>query len=267
MKSEVFMLNRGIIKHFIFTWQCLAIFLVFPLWGIPEEIVQEAQKSYQQGEKALTYKERKLAFNRALFLYSSLEQEITPSASLDQALADTYFQLGEYAWAILYYQRALKKHSPNTLLLAHFEKAQHKLGLPNSSDINPNPLAAFFLALSKQFQLFFWVILMTFLAFSAAIWLPYPWIYKLGISGAILLFFLLGNFLFFYYSILLEGIIVKTTGFYRAPDWNQPQLTHQPLLAGSKVAILQMTSNEEWLKVANSTGMIGYVPTTSVRPI
>src|SRR4051812_44901770 len=116
-------------KHFILAWNCLAVFLAFALSGIPEEILQEAQRSYQQGEKALTYEERKLAFNRALFLYSSLEQEIqSPPASLNQALADTYFQLGEYAWAILYYQRALKQHSPNSFLLSHLEKAQQKLG-------------------------------------------------------------------------------------------------------------------------------------------
>ncbi len=258
-----------IMKHVILAWKYFAIFLVFPLWGTTsEDILQAAQRSYQQGEKATNYEERKLAFNRALFLYSSLEQDRKlHSASLNQALADTYFQLAEYAWAILYYQRALKQDSSNHFLLSHLEKAQQKLGLIQTSYKNFSPIAALFFALAHQFQLIFWVILVTFLAFSIAIWLPYLWIRQLAISGAILMCFLLTNALFFYYFTPLEGILIKPTGFYRSPDWNQPQLTNQPLLAGSKVKILQITLNENWLKIENSTGTIGYVPIASLRPI
>lgn len=256
-------------RPFVLVWKWLAVFFIFPLWGTSEDILQEAQKSYQQGEQAVTYEERKLAFNRALFLYSALEKQIThSSASLDQALADTYFQLEEYPWAIVYYQRALKQQSTNSLLLSHLEKAQQRLGLPTSSYKSPpNPLVDPFFALARQSQLLFWVILITFLVFSTAIWFPYSWIRNLAISCAILLSFLLGNLLFFYYFTPLEGILIKTTGFYRAPDWNEPQLTSQPLLAGSKIQILQMTANKDWLKIATSTGIVGYIPATSLRPI
>ena len=238
---------------------------IFALWGSTEEILQEANESYQQGEQATTYQERQLAFNRALFLYSTLEQQIkSPSAGLDQVLADTYFQLGEYAWAILYYERALKKkHLP--LVLSHLEQAQKKLGLSPSTDQRGENQP--FLSLPQQLQLIFWMSLMTFFVCSSAIWLNSPWTRKFATGSVVVLLLLICHLLFIYYSAPLEGILIKSTGFYRAPHENQSQLTNQPLLAGSKVQILQVTQNGEWLKIKDSEGVVGYIPLASLRSI
>lgn len=145
-------------NRFLFIWLFLTIFVISPLSATltPEEMLQEAQISYQQGEKATTYEERKLAFNRALFLYNTLEQNSGSNINdLNQALADTYFQLGEYSWAILYYQKALKNNSSNPLLLSHLEKAQKKLGLLPSLSTDQQSNSFFFI--SKNFTLFFWL--------------------------------------------------------------------------------------------------------------
>lgn len=249
---------------YLFIWEFIALCLISPLWANVEQVLQDAHANYQQGEKATTYEERKLAFNRALFLYHSLEPDI-PNAHLDQALGDTYFQLGEYAWAVLYYQRALKKNSQNISVVSHLKEAQQKLGVSPLMN-EENKIESFF-PLSKQFKLLFWVILVTFLTFSCTIWFPFTWIRKLAIVCAVFLGLLLANLLFVYYSTPVEGILIKTTGFYRAPTWNQPQLTDQPLLAGSKVKILQITNEGEWLKIENSAEMIGYIPSAVLRPI
>jgi tetratricopeptide (TPR) repeat protein len=252
----------------LFRWTLivLTLCLMFPLWGNSEKILQEAQTSYQQGEKATTYEERKLAFNHALSLYLTLEQE-APSADLDQALGNTYFQIGEYAWAILYYQRALKQDPQNSLLFSHLKEAQKKLGLSEEQyPYQKKGIKPFFI-LSQQFQLLFWVIFFTIVLFSCTIWLSFPWIRKVAMGSAALLALLLANFLFFYYFTPLEGILVKTAGLYRAPDWNQPQLTNEPLLAGSKVQVLQTTSDGNWLKIENPQGTIGYLPTLTLRLI
>lgn len=247
-------------------WNLLALLLVSSIWGNQENLLQEAHDSYQQGEKAKTYEERKLAFNRALFLYGTLEQENdSPHPDLDQALANTYFQLGEYAWAILYYQRALKNNPDQGDLHSRLAQAQHKLGL-SESPLTQNWLKPF-LFLAKQFQLLFWIISISFLVLSLAIWFPFAWLRKLGALCACLLLFILSNALFIYYFTPLEGIIIKTTGFYRAPNWNEPQLSSQPLLAGSKIRIIQMTENKEWLKIENPAGVIGYIPAANLRPI
>lgn len=253
---------------FLSLWKILIFLFVFPLGGTnSEELFQQANASYEQGEKAITYQERKYAFNRALFLYHILEEEISSRSSLFyQNLGDNYFQLGEYAWAILYYQRGLKKdHHP--VLLARIEKAQRKLGLMELPQSQKRFWTESLLSIGKQFQLLFWLILFSFLACSALIWFRYSWLRKLAAISIICTCVMLGNFLFIYYFTPFEGILVTATGFYRAPDWNETQLTSFPLLAGTKVEILQITPDEKWLKITNSKGLVGYVPTSTLRSI
>jgi tetratricopeptide (TPR) repeat protein len=242
------------------------IFFILPLWGTPEQMIQKANASYQAGEKAATYHERKLAFNHALYLYHQAEQE-SPIASLKRAIGDTYFQLGEYAWAILYYQRALNTDPRDALATSHLEKAQQQLGLSDSSSSHQNAALAPLHTLSRNFRLLLWVICLTFLLWTLAIWFPTRRIRQFATLSSLLLLLLLSNLVFFYFFAPIEGILVVSTGFYRAPDQNQPQLTTLPLLAGSKVTILQMTSNGEWTKISNAKGLIGYIPTSTVRAI
>jgi tetratricopeptide (TPR) repeat protein len=251
----------------LFFLEVVALFLVLPLWGTQEEMLQEANASYQQGENATSFEERRLAFNRALHLFSLLEEKTpSPTPALNRAIGDSYFQLGEYAWAILYYQRAFKTDPHDPLLIDHLSKAQQKLGLPIDSSSHQDTIKPI-LKLSKQYELFFWIFLLTFLICSTLIWFPFSWSFKCAISSIFLLFLSLGGILFSYYSTPIEGILVTSTGFYRAPDWNQPQLTNYPLLAGSKVKILQMTSEGNWLKITNATDLIGYIPTAALRLI
>lgn len=247
----------------------LALFLIFPLWGNSETRLQEANASYQQGVTATTFEGRKQAFNRALYMYSLLEEELGSRVpALNQALADTYFQLGEFAWAILYYQRALKSNPHDETLISQLKEAQQKLGLPsNAISADQNPIIRFLFKLSRRFDLLLSILLLTFLTCSLAIWVPSAWGRLLAASSVVLLSLLLGNLLFFYYFTPLEGILVTSTGFYRAPDWNQPQLTNRPLLAGSKIKVLQTTSEGNWSKIEDSTNLMGYIPTTSLRLI
>lgn len=260
-----FQLVEGLYMHLL-NWLMISLFgFYFPLFGQSKDLLQEARAQYQKGEKATTYEERKSAFNQALFLFHTLEQQNPNSSNLDEDLARTYFQLREYAWAILYDERALKKNSLNASLSSRLEEAQKKLGIVNSSA--QKSWITSWTTYSHRFQWLFWMILLTFIIFSLSIWIPHTWIRKLAIAFACLLFLCLGHFLLAYYFTPLEGILVQSTGLYREPDWNQPQLTDQPLLAGSKVQILQMTQNGDWLKIENSSGVIGYVPTTRLRGI
>jgi tetratricopeptide (TPR) repeat protein len=244
---------------------------VSPLWGTPLTLFQEANASYQQGEKATTFEERRHAFNQALFLYSQAEEQFgTSNATLNHALADSYFQLGEYPWAILYYQRALKQDPRNALLKTLLEETQQKAGLPiTSHDFTLTQQLLFipFLSLSQRFEVFFWIALLTLLVCVTAIWLPYTWMHRLATGCVILACLGLLNLGFSYYFTPLEGIIVTTTGLYREPSEQQPQIASDPLLAGTQVHVLQVLSDGNWLKIADSTGLIGYVPVSNLRLI
>jgi tetratricopeptide (TPR) repeat protein len=255
----------------LFLFSLFFSLFVFPVWGTTPLFFQEANAYYQMGEKASTFEERRHAFNQALLLYSQAEQQIgTTSATLNHALADSYFQLGEYPWAILYYQRALKQDPRNALLKTLLEEAQQKAGLPVTSHqftLTQQLLLVPFLSLSQRFEVFFWIALLTFLVYSTAIWLPYVGVQRLATACLILTCLGLVNLAYSYYFTPLEGIVVTTTGLYREPSEQQPQIANDPLLPGTQVHVLQALSDGNWLKIADSTGLIGYVPTSSLRLI
>lgn len=248
--------------------QCLffsfCLLLSASLWGNQQidGLLQNANQSYLQGEKATSFEERKAAFNQALLLYHQIEQAISsPTPDLYRALGDTYFQLNEYAWALLYYLRALKQEPQNALLLDHLTKTQEKLGLPNT--LFSHPRAVF----SQQLTWFFWMILVAFLLTSATIWFSSSLLRRLAKLSLLFLLVPLSSLIWSYYFTPLEALIMTPTGFYREPHLDQPQLTSIPLLAGTQVYILQTTSDGEWLKIANAEGLIGYVPLASLRLI
>lgn len=249
--------------------RCLLLYFFFlklPIWGANiDDKLQKAYVEYEKGIQATTFEEQKQAFNQSLFLLRSLEQEIASSPPiLNRMLADTYFQLGEYPWAILYYQRALKQDPQDLTLSSLLAKTQKILGLPP----NQPPLFPLrFFSFLQQHHLLFWSIFITFLLCSIAIWLSYRWIRQAAFLSIFFLFSLFFLSLFFYYSIPLEGILVHSTGFYRLPNEQQSQLTSQPLLAGSKVIILQMNEQRDWVKITDSNGTIGYIPAFNLRLI
>ena len=234
-------------------------------------MLQRANVEYQKGVQSTSYQERSDAFNQALFLYQSIDQaQENYSFGMDLALGDTYFQLGDYAWAILYYQRALYKNQHDVNVISHLALAQHKIGLPENiseETQRKNHSISFLRELSDNSSILLWAIFVVFLINSSAIWVSLQWVRMCAAFSLFILLLLIGNYLFFYYTTPLEGVLVKTTGLYRSPDWSQPQITEQPLLAGSKVRILQMVSDKRWVKLKDSEGMIGYVPTENVRSI
>lgn len=248
----------------------LFVFFIFLAFlsseGWTKEMLQEANAQYLSGIHAKNYSERKLAFNRALSILHGLLEADPESPFLNQAYGDVYYQLGEFPWAILYYQRALKyAQGEDPLLLLQIKEAQRKLGLkvPETKSSGTNP----FFDASRQFSWLLWIVFFTFLASSLAIWLKYKWVYRFCAVMTVFLALFMGNMLFFYYFKSQEGILIKTAGLYRGPDWNQPQMAKAPISAGSQIQILQMTSNGDWLKVKSPDGLVGYIPITHVRLI
>ncbi len=185
---------------------------------------------------------------------------------MDRAIADSYFQLGEYPWAILYDERALRKKSRQSTLKIPSRKSSRETRAHLFAPANFPQSADLFFITPATFRIIFLVSSFTFSICSAAIWFPHYAIRKIAASSAILLLVFFITLLFSYYFIPLEGIIVRSTGFYRNPNLQAAQLTKEPLLAGSKVRILQ-TANGDWLKIADQQELIGYVPAANIRMI
>ncbi|WP_068471378.1 SH3 domain-containing protein [Candidatus Protochlamydia phocaeensis] len=249
-----------------------AFFLLHPLFDLlGSSLLEEANLNYQKGEQAASYPERKKAFNQALKLYLQLEeQEGGSSSALNQALADTYFQLGEYPWSILYNYRALKLDPGNSLILSHLALAKEKLGLdpaPPSYSRLYNFAFTPFLSFPHRFELIFWALLATLLTGSMAIWWNKTFLNYLFAFSSLSAFLLLSNVLLTFYFGPIEAILVRSTGLYRAPDIQFSQLSSQPLLTGSKVRVANIEEQGTWLKIITDQGQVGYIPAFAARLI
>lgn len=264
-------MNKTLFKAFLFIFVLASHFLSATSSQAKtsnlESLISEASYSYRLGEKATNYYTQKQAFNRSLYFYSLAEQKLKDQSSLERAIGDCYFQLGEYPWAILYYQRVLKSDPGNSATQSHLQNAQQKLGLilqPLFS-FNRNPISTFFSTYSQK--LLFFTLLVTFLLVACRIWFSSPLISKLTLCSLGLMLVLFSYNLFLYFSSSMEGIIVTSTAIYRMADKNQSQAIIHPLPAGSKVKVLQITSDGEWLKIDDLTGLVGYIPIETFRII
>jgi tetratricopeptide (TPR) repeat protein len=234
----------------------------------PDLWIQEGNANVQKGNEAASYQERKEAFNKALALYSQAEESLpTPNPSLYQAIGDLYFLFGEYPWAVLYYHKALHINPDTPKAVKHLAEAEAKLGTASTHEENFPGIGWRLLRSFTSSSTLFWTILTAFSLCSLAIWFPRRLLRRAAYCSLAFLILLLANSAAFYYFTPLEGILISSSGFYRAPGANQPQLTAVPLLAGSRVVILQSTEGGEWLKIKTSGGIVGYVQTSHLRLI
>lgn len=236
-----------------------------------EETILAANKSYQQGMASKNFFEREKSFNHALTLYTQVINQISyPSGELNQALANTFFQLNAYAWSILYYERALQLEPRNLQISEALETAQKKLGLENSSSIYSIWQKILFIpwiSFGERVELFFYFFFLSIVTLSFLIWNFTDLIKKISIILVSISLLLLFNLLLSFYFSSVEGVLISSTGYYRAPDFKQSQLTSLPKRAGTKLRILAAPLQGSWLKVTDSEGLIGYIPASAIRII
>lgn len=257
-------------RHVIF------LFSLF-VWQIPllcqpqEKILEEANKHYQLGENSQTYLERESAFNRALSLYLEFASLIAyPSGELNQAIANTFFQLNEYPWSILYNEKALQLQPRNLEILRNLSLARSKIGLKDNKEpfsMWQKILLNHLTSIGERFELFFWASVLSLIALTSALWYPNSFNKKISVFFLSISLLLLFNIMLAFYFSPIEGILISSTGYYREPDITQPQLTSLPKKAGAKMWIVSAHRNGSWLKVTDSEGLIGYIPAKTIRLI
>lgn len=251
-------------------WNLLFLFLIIAfIEASPASKLEEANAYYLAGENATSFQDQKNSFNQALILYRQIEQEGTASSSLNQAIANIYFQLGEYPWSILYNERARLLDPRNQQIASHLALARKKLGLDPA--VHPSWLEILslqpFISLPGLIKGFFWIFLGSLGFASLAIWLNKLLFKVLAYAGFGIALALFINIGLSYYLAPIQGILVNSTGLYRAPSFNEPQLTDQPLLAGSKIRVVQVEKEGYWLKVLLPDGQVGYISAMAIRLI
>lgn len=249
-----------------------ALISTFTLYGeSTSDLFHQANDSYKKGLQATTWQERLTALNEALFLYTEIEKNEGPSLQINQALGDLYLELSAYPWAILYDERSLKQKPHDPQILSHLNIAQKKLGLELTT-AQQLPfwrivLLDSILSQPTRLQLFFWGSLLTLLFGTLFIGFKRPILKKMiYLSGGLTTLLLLSYFALFYFTPI-EGIIVSSTGLYRAASPQAAQLVPTPLSAGEKVRVIDHEQEGYWLKIINSDEKLGYIPSDTIRII
>lgn len=264
-------------KHLLnFFW--IPAFLGIVLFGYvegatPAETLQQAAEAYKSGETAPNIAQRKENFNLALALYTQLEESSKPThgnGKLYYNIANTYFQLEEYPWAILYYYRAMALMPRNEKVIANLNIALQRQGL------NPVPEKGLFerifflhtfLSVPEKLQILLFIAVLGLVLGSIYIWSPGNKIRKTLFLLAGLLLLVLLSLGYSRFLMPIEGVIVKSAALYRDAGEQYAKVSDQPIVAGTKTQILDVQENGLWLKVLTPSGEVGYLPNSVIRLI
>lgn len=235
--------------------------------------LKEAYAHYVKGEKATTIGERRDAFNQALSLYTDLETKCDTkfgTGKLYYNIANSYFQLGEYSWATLYYYRAIGLRPRNEKIEQNLDVTLNKLGVVKKKDVSVFKKIFFFhhyLSPPERLQLFFVFAIVGVLSSSFYIWIGQGWQKRVGVVATILSLAILLSLGYSHYLTPIEGVIVRSTALYRDAGEHYAKVIEEPVLSGNKVEVLDVLQGGRWLKVMTPEGNLGYIPQEAIRVI
>ncbi|MDP1879706.1 MAG: SH3 domain-containing protein [Parachlamydiaceae bacterium] len=227
-----------------------------------ESLAQNAYIELEKGENTESIDQRKINFNQALFLYLQAEQIDSQNPDIDQVIAYIFSQLNEYPLSILYYYRALKHGVDESRILPLLKETQNQAGL-SSVNLAPINFLTFFTDYQKNYILFLLLIGIIIL-FICNTWIPSKWVkFSLVFSLGISTFFLV-LLMFSYYTQSLEGVLINASELY---DPIHQRNFEDPILAGTKVEILELISNEDWIKIKDSENRMGFISLKNIKII
>jgi tetratricopeptide (TPR) repeat protein len=244
------------------------ILLLYVMFSGTSHISQlsKAYASYTEGERATTIATRKEAFNSSLQFYSELEKSYSPKygdGKLYFNIANCFFQLGEYPWAIYYYNEAHYLRPRDSRVTQNLEIAQKKQGI----QVDKGASSLIGLSLPERLQLFFIFSLLAFGFASIQIWSYGQFWKKLALvfSGLAVIVFL--NLIYIHYLGDLQGILVDSASLHRDAGEQYAKVSEKPILAGNKVVVLDTKEHGEWLKVQTPDGELGFIQKNAIRII
>ena len=250
-------------------FKCGIYVVLFTFWfgGVAADssdfqtLVETANRAYTLGLDAVSLGEKQNHFNQALAAYIQIEENChgSPSSELSEVIGNIYYALNTPSLALFYYYRASQTdpNKPHLQKKIAFLRAQ--LGLQGA-------------ATSSSWRTAF---LLNDLVPQSLRWLLFFLFFCTGIAVRLFSFkktakFLFGIAYFFctaslisYYLTPLEGVLIRTTGLYRQPNTREGLVYATPLLAGSKVELLEAKDLNGWIKI--QTDQTGYIPSQAFR--
>lgn len=231
--------------------------------------LDEAYASYMEGANADEVSERQTAYNRALRLYAQLEDQ-PGNGKLFYNMANAYYELGEYGWAIYYYRLAQQLLPRNALIKQQLTHALVKQGFPPPLE---QPIAQnvlywqYKMSQPERIQLFLGLLAATFLSASWLVWVRREPIKILcGVLTACTTL-ILGSILYTQYFAPLQAVTVEAYGLYHAPTGDSAIVSAEPLIPGTTLQIHDIVDDGSWLRVSIPQGQTGYLPSEAARLI
>jgi tetratricopeptide (TPR) repeat protein len=219
----------------------------------------DAYDYYRRGEEAATVADRAQFFNNALLEYKKMETEAF-SGKLLYNIANTYFQLGEYGQAILYYQRALVERPRDKKIKTNLTVSIEKAGIVENTQSKVWDILFFF-----HYRLSITERQMAFLIFGVSalvMWSAYIWSRKQywRVSGVILtlcwgVFFC--SLFWTLYCSSVEGVVVNPSMVRRDAGKHYKNIVDKPITAGTKIRI--KGEKGSWFKVEVDDKYVGFI--------
>jgi tetratricopeptide (TPR) repeat protein len=237
-----------------------------------EDMLQEADASYLRGEQGITIAQKEENFNHALTLYM---KSLGRFGDLGQGklyynIGNTFFQLGQYPFAVYYYYQAINLMPRNEQVKANLRQALAQLGVEVKAKktlFDQPPFNQFTMSIPEKVQLFSFLFLILAFLVSIYVWVRPRWLPTVAILFSLLPAVLFFNLIYAIYFTPIEGIIVESTLLYRASGENYPPVSSMPVLAGNKLKVVALEKEGHWLKVISPNGQPGFVPARSMRLI
>jgi tetratricopeptide (TPR) repeat protein len=234
-------------------------------------VLEQANVHYEKGVQAKTIAEREQEFNQALQLYFKTLEDF-PSGTyargqINYNIGNVLYMLEEYPWAILFYERALIILPHNQDVIFNRDKARNKLGLEASEPF----LIRQWLAWPSRFaeedliKIFFIFGMVTLLCIALRILTQlrvWKWFAWTGLAATLLLAY--GVF-FHHFFIPVRAVSIEPMLIHKGPGENVSLVSDQPQPAGEVYQVAELTGDGKWVKITNNSGLIGYVPASSLR--
>lgn len=220
------------------------------------ENLKNAYETYLKAENAKNLTEKKEYFNEALSLYHKNENEkmsYKDKAKLFFNIANIYSYLGEYPWAIFYYERAFSLTPRNSEIKDNLTFANKKIGV---TSLDHQIIS------QEEFAHYLLLLLITAVILS----LLSIYFHKLRWVSAV--FVLLGVSLLFVaiykqYFTPLYAVQVNSSILYQ--DADQEKTTPFIILMGSKVKVMEVQDQGRWIKILTPEGHVGFVLDSTIR--
>lgn len=225
-----------------------------------------AHENYLKGEKASTVAEQEKYFNEALKQYKQVERASSvESGGLYYNIANSYFVLGHYSMAVFYYYKSLRLDPFDLNANHNLRLALIELGLQPPS---PSFTVQMISALSAKWKDVLIVLtLALFLSCSWFIWRPCrrAQLCFIGSLATWLLAIAAGGYS--HYFTRLEGVIIESTLIHQMSEGQFEPASTQPIQAGSKVEVLDVVEEGQWIKILSPSNQPGYISYKALRII